>query len=80
MCSWVGDVRLAERAYYVNNRKIFHNCQSQGAFLPPKPFREKVQISESFPMYLLNHRLCVCDTLVNDETTANAISVPCECG
>lgn len=43
MCSWVGDVRLAERAYYVTSHKIFHNCQSQGAFLPPKPFRENVQ-------------------------------------
>lgn len=59
MSSWVGDVRLAERAYYVSRHKIFHNCQNHRVFLPPKPFRENIQTSHNLPQEPRKVQTCV---------------------
>lgn len=73
----MGDVRLAERAYYATRHKIFHNCQSQCLSLP-KPFRKNVKTSPGTSqtyvcvIHLLMIKLCW--------HTAKAISVRCECG
>lgn len=86
MCSWVGDVRLAERAYYVTRHEIFHNCQSQRVFLPPKPFRKNVKTSHlrKLPQEPLKPQTygCVIHLLMIKLCwhTANAIPVLCECG
>lgn len=82
MCSWVGDVRLAERAYYATRHKIFHNCQSQCLSLP-KPFRKNVKTSHFRKLPQEPHRrMCVIHLLMIKLCwhIANAISVLCECG